>query len=156
MSNSIPLQPSRQLKPSRQYKVAYQRLLWVWLVAGAAALVVNALFLINAAKLLSLTISINLPGNPQPAPLTVLALIPFCFIPALLAAGLLALLGRTTRRPFRNFLIISLAFLLFSFAIPLSLPLNSLTQFILCGMEVVIAASIVGVLYTLGREDFHF
>jgi hypothetical protein len=151
MSETIP--PPAAQPPT---KVAYKRLLWVWLVAGATALVVNALFLINAAKLLRLTISISLPGNPQPAPLTVLALIPFCFIPALVAALLLALLGRTTQRPFRNFLIISLALLLFSFAIPLSLPLNSLTQFILCGMEVVIAASVVGVLYTLGRADFHF
>ena len=74
-------------------------------------------------------------------------------VPALLAAMVFALLGRFTRRPVRNFVVLAALLLVLSFVTPLTVPGAPLSMVLaLEVMHVVAAVVIVGGLVTLARR----
>jgi hypothetical protein len=124
------------------------RLWWASLLAGLGAVVANVLvyFIVSAAG--AIPNSVLIPGMNQP--ITVVLVIMNSFIPAILAAVLLALLNRFTRRPVRLFRIIAAVLLLISFVNPFTIPGAPPTMILaLALMHIVAAAIIVGVLTTL-------
>jgi hypothetical protein len=103
-------------------------------------------FIVSAAG--AIPNSVLIPGMNQP--ITVVLVIMNSFIPAILAAVLLALLNRFTRRPVRLFRIIAAVLLLISFVNPFTIPGAPPTMILaLALMHIVAAAIIVGVLTTL-------
>lgn len=134
--------------------VPVSKLWWVALVAAAGSALANLIFwLITRAVGISYVIPLGGPGSPL-EPLPAAPVIIASALPALVAAVLLALLGRFVARPVRIFWIISIVFLVLSFAMPFTLPAEVAfsTKIALNVMHVISGAVIVGVLTTLGRE----
>jgi hypothetical protein len=129
--------------------VVLNRLWWVALVAGAVAAVGN---LIVFAVARGLNLPLDIPTGPQTSgPLTVAPVIATSFIPALVAAGFLALLSRFVKQPLRVFQLIGLAAALLSLLGPSLMSLAGTTKIVLILMHLVAAVSIIGVLSTLAR-----
>ena len=131
-------------------RVAYGRLLWVGPLAGMAAAAVNVLVYFGASALGAIPEGFVVSGR---TPVTLVPVVISSFVPAVLGAGLLALLGRFAGRPVRTFRIIAGVAVLSSFATPITLPgapVAMMAALIL--MHVVAAVVIVGVLTTLGRK----
>jgi hypothetical protein len=129
-------------------RIDLRRLWWASLLAGLGAVVANVLvfFIVSAAGAIPDTVLI--PGMNQP--ITVMPVILNSFVPTILAAVLLALLNRFTRRPVRSFRIIAAVLLLLSFANPFTLPGAPLSMILALDlMHIVAAAIIVGVLTTV-------
>ena len=84
-------------------------------------------------------------GQP-PQPLSFALVIIASVVPAILAAGLLALLGRLTDRPVRPFQWIATVLAVLSLAPPLLQGEGAATKLILVAMHVVAAVAIVGIL----------
>jgi hypothetical protein len=92
--------------------VVLNRLWWTALVAGVVAAAGN-LIIFAVARVLNLPLDI--PTGPQTSgPLTVAPVIATSFIPALVAAGFLALLSRFVKRPSIVFQIVGLVAALLS------------------------------------------
>jgi hypothetical protein len=133
---------------SQTERIDLRRLWWASLLAGLGSVVANVLvyFIVSAAGAIPSTVLI--PG--MNLPVTVIPVILNSFVPAILAAVLLALLNRFTRRPVRSFRIIAAVLLLISFANPFTIPGAPLTMILALNfMHIVAAAVIVGVLTTL-------
>lgn len=129
-------------------RIALGRLWWASLLAGIAAIVANVLIYFIASAAGAIPQSVLIPGMNQP--ITVVLVILNSFVPAILAAVLLALLNRFTRRPVRIFRIIAAVLLVLSFANPLTLPGAPLAMILALDlMHIVAAAIIVGVLTTV-------
>lgn len=136
-------------REDRAGRISPGRLLWVGPLAGAVAAVVNAVIFLLASGLGAIPQDIVVPGQ---GPITLGPVVVSSFVPALLGAGLLALLVRFTRRPVRVFRIVALVALVLSFVTPFSLagaPAAMVLTLLL--MHVAAAAVIVGVLTTLAR-----
>lgn len=74
-------------------------------------------------------------------------------VPALLAAAVFALLGRFTRRPVRNFVVVSGVLLVLSFVTPLTIPGAPLSMVLTMELMHVVAAVVIVVgLTTLARR----
>lgn len=144
---------SVSMPSSRTERVASRRLPVAALVAAVAAAVGNLLlfFVAGAALANPLEIQMGGPGSPV-VPLSATPIILTSTIPAFVAAGFLALLGRFTRRPFLIFQVVAVVFLVLSLGGPLSLPVATSTKVVLSLMHVIAAAAIVGVLSRMGRE----
>jgi Family of unknown function (DUF6069) len=124
------------------------RLWWASLLAGVGAVVANALIYLIASAAGAIPETVLIPGMNQP--ITMVLVILSSFFPAILAAVLLALLNRFTRRPVRLFRIIAAVLLLISFVNPLTIPGAPLTMILALDlMHIVAAAIIVGVLTTV-------
>jgi len=129
-------------------RIALGRLWWASLLAGIAAIVANVVVYFIASAAGAIPQSVLIPGMNQP--ITVVLVILNSFVPAILAAVLLALLNRFTRRPVRIFRIIAAVLLVLSFANPLTLPGAPLAMILALDlMHIVAAAIIVGVLTTV-------
>ena len=129
-------------------RIALGRLWWASLLAGIGAIVANVLIYFIASAAGAIPQSVLIPGMNQP--ITVVLVILNSFVPAILAAVLLALLNRFTRRPVRIFRIIAAVLLVLSFANPLTLPGAPLAMILALDlMHIVAAAIIVGVLTTV-------
>jgi hypothetical protein len=121
---------------------------WGAMLAIGIAAVANAV-LFTLAGLFGVALDVSLsPGQPpQPLPL---GLVVFAtVVPALLAAGLLGLLGRLTDRPVRLFQWIAVVVFVVSLAGPLFQAVGATATLILILMHLIAAAVIVGVLSTV-------
>jgi len=133
-------------------QVATSRLWRAALVAAISAVVANLIVFVVARNVFGLGLAIPLGGAGSPIePLPAFMVAIATAVPALAAAGLLALLARFTRRPILIFQIIATAFALLSLGGPLSLPVDTTTKLVLSLMHLVAAAVITGVLTTWSR-----
>ena len=126
------------------------RLLWVGPAAGVAAAVVNAVVYLLASAFGAMPSDVVVPGR---GPITLGAVLVSSFVPALVAAVVLALLGRFTRRPVRNFVVLAAVVFVVSLVAPFSVPgapVPMVAAPIL--MHVVAAVVITGVLTALAPE----
>lgn len=128
--------------------VAVHRLWWVAPLAGAVAAVGN---LMVWALGRALAIPLDIPMGAQTTTLTAGPIIAASFVPALLAAVLLAMLSRLAARPLWVFQLVGGVALLLSLLGPLALPVAGATKAVLLGMHVVAALAIVGVLSKAAR-----
>ncbi len=133
---------------SQTERIDLGRLWWASLLAGLGAVVANVLVYFIASAAGAIPNTVLIPGMNQPV--TAIPIILNSFVPAILAAVLLALLNRFTRRPVRSFRIIAAVLLVISFVNPFTLPGAPLTMILALNlMHIVAAAIIVGVLTTL-------
>ena len=126
------------------------RLLWVGPAAGVAAAVVNAVVYLLASAFGAMPSDVVVPGR---GPITLGAVLVSSFVPALVAAVVLTLLGRFTRRPVRNFVVLGAVVFVVSLVPPFSgpgAPVPMVAALIL--MHVVAAVVITGVLTALAPE----
>jgi hypothetical protein len=139
-------------KTIKQERVSYSRLLWVGPVAAVTAAIANLVVFLIVQNLLEITlIGPAGPGSTEMAPLPAIAVIIASIVPAVAATLLLAVLGKFLARPIQTFWIISIVFLILSFAPPLGLPVDAATKVVMGLMHVVAAIAIVGVLTAFGR-----
>ena len=132
-------------------RVAYGRLLWVGPLAGVAAATVNALIHFGALALGAIPEGFVVSGR---MPVALIPVVVSSFVPALLGAALLAILGRFAGRPIRTFRIVAGVAVVSSFATPITLPGAPVAMIsALMVMHVAAAAVIVGVLTTLARKS---
>ncbi len=133
-------------------QVATSRLWRAALVAAISAAIANFIVFVVAKNVFGLGLAIPLGGAGSPIePLPAFMVVIATAVPALAAAGLLALLARFTRRPILVFQIIAAVFALLSLGGPLSLPVDTTTKLALGLMHLVAAAVITGVLTTWSR-----
>ena len=127
------------------------RLLAYGAVAGAIAAILNAVVYLVASAVGAIPQSVEIPNTGGPLPLG--AVVGFSFVPAILAAGLLAIPGRFTRRPFRVFTIMAVALFVVSLYTPFSI-LGAAVAMILAVviMHAGAAMVIVGGLTRMGRR----
>jgi len=134
-------------------RISFSRLLWVGPAAGVVAAVANLIVFVVAQNLVGIMLLGPAgPGSMEMIPIPAIMVVIMSVIPAIGATILLAVLGKFLARPIRVFWIISVVFLLISFASPLGLPVNVAVKVTLNLMHVVAAVAIVGILTTLGRE----
>ena len=124
---------------------------WGALLAMGVASISNALVFAMAQALgVALRVSMASGQSPQPLPF---ALVIFAsVVPALLAAGLLALLDRLTDRPVRLFQWISAGLALLSLVPPMLQAEGAAAKLILVIMHLIAAAAIIGVLSRVKRR----
>lgn len=101
-------------------QVAYRRLLWVTPAAAAIAALLNSIVYFAADSLGAFPADVLIPNRNMP--MTLLPIVMFSIFPTIGAAIAFALLGRFTKKPVRNFLILStvvfVAFIITPFTIP--------------------------------------
>jgi hypothetical protein len=113
------------------------------LAIGIAAVANAAIFALAGLFGVPLEVSLT-PGQP-PQPLDLGMVVLATIVPALLAAGLLALLGRLTERPVRLFQWIAVVAFFLSLAGPVFQAVGATATLILMLMHLIAAATIVGV-----------
>lgn len=127
------------------------RLLAYGAVAGVAAAMLNAVVYLVASAVRAIPQGVEIPNTGGPLPLG--AVVVFSFVPALLAAGLLALLGRFARRPLRVFTVVAVVVFVLSLYTPFSIPGAPVAMILTLElMHAVAALVIVGVLTRMGRR----
>ena len=138
---------------ARHERVAgFGRLLAYGAVAGAIAAVLNAVVYAVASALGAIPLDVEIPNTGGPLPLG--AVVIFSFVPAILAAGLLAILGRFVSRPIRVFTLVAVLVFLLSLSTPFSIPGAPFAMILALElMHLVAAVTIVVVLARLGRRD---
>ncbi len=137
---------------NKQQIAPISKLWWVGIVAGVVSAVGNLIFFfITSVAGISYMIPIENPDVLEPLPATVVAIA--SFVPAIGATILFALLGRFLSQGVRIFTIISIVFLVLSFAMPFTLPaaVPMATKIALNVMHVISGVAIVGVLLKLGK-----
>ena len=140
-----------QSSPLRNGHIAWSRLMWVAPLVALAATLANALVYLVASAIGAIPSDFVIPGPGTP--LTLGMVLGTTVVPALLAAMVFALLGRFTRRPVRNFVVLAALLLVLSFVTPLTVPGAPLSMVLaLEVMHVVAAVVIVGGLVTLARR----
>lgn len=128
------------------------KLWWVGIVAGVVSAVGNLIFFfITSVAGISYMIPVQNPEVLEPLPAMVVAIA--SFMPAIGATILFALLGRFLSQGVRIFTIISVLFLIVSFAMPFTLPaaVPMATKIALNVMHVISGVAIIGVLLKLGK-----
>lgn len=126
-------------------------MLWVApLVAVVAAVATGLVYLIaSALGAVPADFVIESAGSPLTLGMVVVSTV----VPALLAGVVYALLGRFTRRPVRNFVVLSGVLLVLSFATPLTIAGAPLSMVLVLElMHVVAAVVIMGGLVSLARK----
>lgn len=129
------------------------KLWWVGLVAGVASAVANLIFFfITSAAGVVYMIPLQGPESPLEA-LPAFAVIMASFVPAIGATVLFFLLGRFLSQGVRIFVIVSVLFLIASFALPFTLPATVAisAKIALNVMHVISGSVIMGVLLRWGR-----
>ena len=145
------MQATRGSRAGGERVAGLGRLLAYGAVAGVVAAVLNAVVYLVASFVGAIPQSVEIPNTGGPLPLG--AVVGFSFVPAVLAAGLLAILGRFTRRPFRVFTIIAVALFVVSLYTPFSIPGAPVAMILALEiMHAVAAVVIVGVLTRMGRR----
>ena len=142
---------SAQNSPVRSARVVWSRLFWVVPLTALAAAAANALVYLVATVVGALPSGFVIPGPGTP--LTLGMVVGSTLVPALLAGVVFALLGRFTRRPVRNFVVLATVLLVLSFVTPLTIagaPLSMVVALEL--MHVVAAVVVVGGFVTLARR----
>lgn len=120
------------------------------MIALSAALA-NVLVYLLATAVGAIPSDFVIPGPGTP--LTLGMVVGTTVVPALLAALVFALLARFTRRPVRNFVVLSAVVLVLSFATPLTIAGAPLSMVLaLESMHVVAAVVVVVGLTTLARK----
>jgi hypothetical protein len=127
------------------------RLFIVALGAGVVAAVVNLIVYFIGAAAGAPFLVIMTPGTP-PMALPAIAFVFACIIPALVGAGLYALLGRFTRRGTAIFIGIAVAFALLSLLSPLTMPVELSTRLLLALGHLITAAIITWGLVRYARQ----
>jgi hypothetical protein len=120
------------------------------LAIGVASVANTLVFALAGALGVALRVSLT-PGRP-PQPLALGMVVFATAVSALLAAGLLGLLGRLTDRPVRLFQNTSIVLALLSLGAPLLQADGSAATIVLVVMHLVAAAAIVGVLSMVARR----
>ena len=116
------------------------------------AAVLNAVVYSVASALGAIPLDVEIPNAGGPLPLG--AVVVFSFVPAILAAGLLAILGRFVSRPIRVFTLVAIVVFVLSLYTPFSIPGAPLAMILALElMHLIAAATIVVVLGRLGRRD---
>ena len=136
----------------RSGRVASRKLLWAGPLAGVAAAAGNLAVFGLASAALNLPLAMPAMGPTPAAPLNIAQVVISSFLPALVAAGLLALLARFTARPVRVFQIIAGVVLVLSLGAPLTLQADLSTRLVLLAMHVVAGLVITGVLSVFASE----
>lgn len=125
--------------------------MWIAPLIALAAAVANALVYLIATAMRVIPSGFIIPGPGTP--LTLGMVVGSTVVPALLAGVVFALLGRFTRRPTRNFVVLSGVFLALSFVTPLTIPGAPLPMVLAMElMHIVAVVVIVGGLITLARR----
>lgn len=128
------------------------RLLALGAVAGAVAAALNAVVYLVASLLGAIPLDVEIPNTGGPLPIE--AVVIFSFVPAILAAGFLALLGRFTKRPLRTFTIVAVVVFMLSLYTPFSIPGAPFAMILALElMHLVVAVIVVAVLTKLGRRS---
>ena len=142
-----------QGRRARHERVAgFGRLLAYGAVAGVAAAVLNAVVYLAASLLGAIPFDVEIPNTG--GPLLLGAVVIFSFVPALLAAVLLAPLGRLVSRPMRVFTIVAIVVFVLSLYTPFSIPGAPLAMILALDlMHLVAAVTIVVVLRRRGGQD---
>ena len=142
---------SAQNSPIHSGRVAWSRLLWVVPLIALAAAAANALVYLVATAVEAIPSGFVIPGPGTP--LTLGMVVGSTVVPALVAGVVFALLGRFTRRPVRNFVVLAAVLLVLSFITPLTIPGAPLSMILAMElMHVVAAVVIVGGLVVLARR----
>ncbi len=136
------------LSSAHTESVAVYRLWWAAPLAGAVAATGNLLVWALAR---ALAVPLEIPMGAQATALTAGLIVSASFVPAPLAAVLLATLPRLAARPLRVFQLVGGAALLLSLLGPLALPVAGVTKAVLLAMHVVAALAIIGVLSSAAR-----
>jgi hypothetical protein len=142
---------SVQNSPIGSGRLAWSRLLWVAPLSALAAALANGLVYLvgSAVGAIPSDFVISGPGTP----LTMGMVVGTTVVPAFLAAVVFALLGRFTRRPVRNFVVVSAVLLVLSFVTPLTIPGAPVSMVLALElMHIVAAVVIVGGLTALARR----
>ena len=127
------------------------RLLACGVLAGVVAAALNAVVYLLASVLGAIPLDVEIPNTGGPLPLG--AVLIFSFVPAILAAGLLALLGRFVRRPIRVFVALAVVAFVVSLYTPFSIPGVPVAMIVALEiMHAVAAVVIVGILTRMGRR----
>ena len=100
-------------------RVSLGRFLAFGSIAGVLAAVANAVVYLLASALGAMPNSVLAPGG---APITLFPVVLSSFVPALVAAVLLVVLGRFTRRPFGIFQTVAVVLLVLSLVTPFTIP----------------------------------
>ncbi|MDP9455502.1 MAG: DUF6069 family protein [Actinomycetota bacterium] len=138
---------SVQNSPLSKGHITPSRLLW----AAPLTALANALVYLIAGVVGAIPSDFVIPGPGTP--LTLGMVVGSTVVPALLAGVVFALLGRFTRRPVRNFVVLAAVLLVLSFVTPLTIPGAPLSMVLALElMHVVAAVVIVGGLTTLARR----
>lgn len=144
---------SPPVQARRGRSIAYRRMWWVALLAAVVAGAANAIVFLIEKNVLGLPMLISTPPATDLAPLSLLMVVEVSVIAALAASLLVILLALFTMRPVRWFQIISVIFLLISFAGPFSVPVDMATQIALSVMHIVAAVAIVWIISTQARVE---
>ena len=142
---------SAQNSPIGSGHIAWSRLLWVALITALAAAAANGLVYLVATAVGAIPSDFVISGPGTP--LTLGMVVGTTVVPAILAAVVFALLGRFTKRPVRNFVVVSAVLLVLSFVTPLTIPGAPLSMVLALElMHIVAAVAIVGGLTALARR----
>lgn len=139
-------------RTNRSQVAPISKIWWVGIAAGVVSAVANLIFFfVSSAAGIPFMIPVENPDVLEPLPAMVVAIA--SFVPAIGATILFALLGRFLSQGVRIFVIVSIVFLIASFALPFSLPaaVPVSTKIALNVMHVIAGVAIVGVLLKLGR-----
>lgn len=119
-----------------------RKLLYLAPIAGLVAAVINAAVFLIGTSTGAIPFNLIIPNAGQP--LTIVPVLISSFVSAIGAGLLLALLNRFTKRPLLIFNVIAIAFLLFSFVTPFSIPNAPTSMIILLElMHVVVAGAVL-------------
>ena len=110
---------------------------------GVGAAIVLNLLILFVGKALGATFVVPLGPTQEMTELPIIAIVLASLIPALAAAGFLAILGRFTARPFFFFQIVGWLFLVLSLVPPFTMPIDTATAIGLDVMHVVTGAAII-------------
>lgn len=135
---------------NRVVRASVGRLLLYGVLAGVVTAVVNAVLYLVAAAFGAMSADVVVSGG---GPVTLGAVISSSFVPAVLGAVVLAVLGRFTLRSVGIFRVVALVLLVLSFVTPFSLvgaPVAMILVLLL--MHVVVAGVTVWVLTTLAPK----
>ena len=136
---------SAQNSPIGSGHIAWSRLFWVAPLTALVAAVANGLVYLVASAVGAIPSDFVISG-PETS-LTLGMVVATTIAPALLGAVVFALLGRFTRRPVRNFVVLSAVLLVLSFVTPLTIPGAPFSMVLALElMHVVAAAAVVGLL----------
>jgi hypothetical protein len=136
----------------RTEKISVRKLLWAAPLAGVAAAAGNLAIYGLARAGFDLPLNMPAMGPNAAGPLAAAQVVISSFLPALVAAGLLALVARFTARPVRVFQIVAGVALVLSFGAPFSVPVDTGTRLVLLSMHLVAGLVITAVLSAYATE----
>ena len=132
---------SVQNSPIHNRHIAWSRLLWVAPLTALAAAAANVLVYLVATAMRAIPSDFVIPGPGTP--LTLGMVVGSTVVPALVAGIVLGLLERFTKRPVRNFVVLSGVLLVLSFVTPLTIPGAPFSMVVAMELMHVVAAVVI-------------